>query len=70
MDKMKTWQIIVERPSGTTDTYFISAATLYEAFIAFSEAFFPFNMVGLHITEVKHNETQERKEERPSAGIS
>lgn len=69
MDKEKTWMIIVERPSGQTDTYFIKAQTLYDAFKKFSEAFFPWNMVGLHIAEVKHNETEKRKEERPSAGI-
>lgn len=68
MDKEKTWQITVERNGGTTDTYFIKARTLYDAFIAFSEAFFPWNMVGLHIKEAKRDER--KKEERTSAALS
>lgn len=49
--KEKTWQITVERSSGTTDEYIIRAGTLYEAFTHFSESLFPFNMVGIRISE-------------------
>ena len=65
---LKTWQITVERSAGTTDTYFIQAGTLYEAFLAFSEAFFPWNMIGLHITEAKSDEKQEERK-RPGADL-
>lgn len=68
MAEEKTWQITVERNGGTTDTYFIQARTLYDAFIAFSEAFFPWNMVGLHIKEAKSDEKQEERK-RPCADL-
>ena len=68
-ETIKTWQFIVERPSGAIELFYIEAVTLYEAFHRFCEAYFPWNMVGLHITEVKNNETEKRKGERPSADI-
>ena len=49
--KEKTWQITVERSSGSKDEYLIRAGTLSEAFAYFSEAFFPWNMVGISISE-------------------
>lgn len=66
MAEKKTWQIIVERNGGTTDSYFIKAVTLYDAFIAFSEAFFPWNMVGLHIKEAKDDEKEKERKRRCS----
>lgn len=68
MAEKRIWQIIAERKDGTAETYFIKARTLYDAFIAFSEAFFPWNMVGLHIKEAKDDERE--KEERPGAAVS
>lgn len=64
MAEEKTWQIIAERNGGTTETYFIKARTLYDAFIAFSEAFFPWNIVGIHISEAKDNEKEKEGEGR------
>lgn len=52
MDKKKTWQITVERSSGGTDEYIIHAGTLHEAFAHFNEVLFPWNMVGIRISEV------------------
>ncbi len=49
--KDKTWQITVERSSGSVDEYLINAGTLPEAFAHFSEIFFPWNMVGISISE-------------------
>ncbi len=49
--KKKTWQITVERSSGITDEYIIDAGTLHEAFNHFSEFLFPWNMVGIRISE-------------------
>ena len=49
--KDKTWQITVERSSVSKDEYLIRAGTLPEAFAHFSEAFFPWNMVGISISE-------------------
>ena len=68
MAEEKTWQIITERKDGTTDTYFIKALTLYEAFLAFSEAFFPWNMIGLYIKEAKDDEKQEERK-KPCADL-
>ena len=51
MAEKKTWQITVERSSGTTDEYLIRAGTLIEAFTHFSESSFPFNMAGIRISE-------------------
>lgn len=61
MAEEKTWEIITERIGGTTDIYFFKARTLYDAFIAFSEAFFPWNMVGLHIKEAKDVEKEKER---------
>lgn len=47
----KTWQITVERSSGTTDEYIIHAGTLPEAFARFKEIMFPWNLVGISISE-------------------
>lgn len=49
--KKKTWQITVERSSGKTDEYIIHARTLNEAYTHFSEFLFPWNMVGIRISE-------------------
>ena len=49
--KEKTWQITVERSSGSTDEYLIRAGSLIEAFTHFCESSFPFNMAGIRISE-------------------
>lgn len=64
--KLKTWWISVTRQTGVTDEYYIKAVSLYEAFREFSEAFTPWNLVELRISEVKHNEEQK---ERPGAAV-
>lgn len=47
----KTWQITVERISGSKDEYLINAGTLPEAFARFKEIMFPWNLVGISISE-------------------
>lgn len=49
----KLWRITLERSSGLIEAYCVEAETLYKAFTKFNEAFSPFGMVGLHITEAK-----------------
>ena len=49
--KEKTWQITVERSSGSVDEYLINAVTLPEAFARFKEIMFPWNLVGISISE-------------------
>lgn len=66
MDKSKLWHIRVERQTGSTDEYYIPAPNLYEAFKQFYEAFTPWNLVGLMISEVKDDEEQK---ERPGAAV-
>lgn len=50
--KDKTWHITAERCGGSTDEYFIEAATLHEAFKHFTDTIFPFSLAGIRITEV------------------
>ena len=50
--KEKTWHITAERSGGSTDEYFITAASLHEAFTHFTETIFPFSLAGISITEV------------------
>lgn len=47
----KTWQITVERSSGSTDEYLVNARTLNEAFARFKETSFPWNVAGIRISE-------------------
>ena len=65
-DQVKTWWISVTRSTGVKDEYYIQAVNLYAAFRQFSEAFMPFNLVELRISEVKHSEEQK---ERPGAAV-
>lgn len=65
-DMVKTWWISVTRQTGVKDEYYIEAVNLYEAFKRFSEAFTPWNLVELRISEVKHDEEQK---ERPGAAV-